>query len=73
MQRVKMNDNELNKIFEIYNEAKNKILLYVRSSIQNDDQFKAIRKLILDEMGRSGAEGKIKELAKDRYGQAGNE
>ncbi len=68
-----MNNNELNKIFEIYSEAKNKILLYVRSSIQNDDQFRAIRKLILDEMGRSGAEGKIKELIKNQKGQAGDE
>ena len=68
-----MNNNELNKIFEIYSEAKNRILLYVRSSIQNDDQFRAVRKLILDEMGRSGAEGKIKELIKNKNGQAGDE
>ena len=65
-----MKDNELNKIFEIYSEAKNRILLYVRSSIQNDDQFMALRKLILDEMGRSGAEGKIKDCIKKPNGQA---
>lgn len=61
------------EILKIYNEAKNKILLYVRSSIQNDEQFKAVRKLILDEMGRSGAEGKVSELFNNRNGQASNE
>ena len=66
-------DNKPEQTLKIHSEAKNKILLYVRSSIQNDDQFRAVRKLILDEMGRSGAEGKIKELIKNKNGQAGDE
>lgn len=60
----------VNEIFEIYNESKNKILLYVESSVSKD-QFKALRKLILDELGRNGAEGRIRELV-ERYGQAQN-
>ncbi len=62
---------QMDKIFDIYDEAKNKILLYVESSVP-PDQFKALRKLILDELGKSGAEGKIRKLL-DRNGQAGTE
>jgi len=68
-----MTHQECEQIRDIYNEAKNRILLYVRSSVQNDEQFKAIRKLILDELGRNGAEGKISELLNKRNGQASNE
>ena len=55
-------ENLSEQIFKIYDEAKNKILLCIRSAIQNDEQYKAIRKLVLDELGLSGAEGKIKHL-----------
>lgn len=49
------------EIFRIYNEAKNRILLYVEASVP-PEQFRALRKLILDELGLSGAEGKVREL-----------
>ncbi len=62
---------EINEIFTIYDEAKNKILLYIESSVP-PHQFKALRKLVLDELGKSGAEGKVRELL-ERNGQAGNE
>ncbi len=57
-------------IFKIYDEAKNRILLYVEASV-SEGQFKALRKLILDELGLSGAEGKVKRfLEKDRAGKS---
>jgi hypothetical protein len=49
------------EIFKIYSEAKNKILLYVEAAV-SPEQFRALRKLILDELGLSGAEGKVREL-----------
>lgn len=55
-------DRELiEDIFEVYDQAKNRILLYVQASLPNE-QFMALRKLILDELGLSGAEGRIKKL-----------
>ncbi len=64
--------NKTEEIFKIYNESKNRILLYVEASVP-PEQFKALRKLILDELGLSGAEGKVKELLnqeiKDRAGK----
>ena len=62
---------KIETIFEIYDEAKNKILLYIESSV-SPHQFKALRKLILDELGKSGAEGKVRQLV-ERNGQAGTE
>lgn len=53
--------NKTEEIFKIYNESKNRILLYVEASVP-PEQFKALRKLILDELGLSGAEGRIKQL-----------
>jgi len=49
------------QIFKIYNESKNKILLYIQASV-TPEQFQALRKLILDELGMSGAEGKVRKL-----------
>ena len=57
-----MNSEKIQEIFEIYNEAKNKILLYVRSAVPSNESFEALRKLILDELGKSGAEGKVRRL-----------
>lgn len=57
-----MNSEKIQAIFEIYNEAKNKILLYVRSAVPSNESFEALRKLILDELGKSGAEGKVRRL-----------
>jgi hypothetical protein len=45
-----------------------KILLYVESSV-SPCQFRALRKLILDELGKSGAEGKVRDFL-ERNGQA---
>ena len=55
-------------VFKIYDESKNRILLFVEASVP-PDQFRALRKLILDELGLSGAEGKVKKLY-ERQGQA---
>lgn len=63
---------DIEKIFQIYDEAKNKILLYVESSV-SPQQFKALRKLILDELGNSGAQGRVRTVLLKRYGQAGDE
>ena len=57
-----MNSEKIQEIFEIYNEAKNKILLYVRAAVPSNESFEALRKLILDELGKSGAEGKVRRL-----------
>ena len=61
----------MEEIFGIYDEAKNRILLYVQASV-SPEQFKALRKLILDELGLSGAEGKVKKLidGKERAGKS---
>ncbi len=53
--------NITEEILKIYSESKNRILLYVEASVP-PEQFRALRKLILDELGQSGAEGKVKEL-----------
>ena len=49
------------EVFKIYDESKNRILLFVEASVP-PEQFRALRKLILDELGLSGAEGKVKKL-----------
>ena len=59
-------DNKLEQILKTYSEAKNKILLYVEAAV-SPEQFKALRKLILNELGRSGAEGKLRELFNKQY------
>lgn len=66
-----MDTNFIEQIFGIYDEAKNRILLYVQASV-SPEQFKALRKLILDELGLSGAEGKVKKLIdeKERAGKS---
>ena len=48
-------------VFKIYDESKNRILLFVEAAVP-PEQFRALRKLILDELGLSGAEGKVKKL-----------
>lgn len=52
-------------VFKIYDESKNRILLFVEASVP-PEQFRALRKLILDELGLSGAEGKVKKLLERR-------
>lgn len=60
----------IEEIFKIYDESKNRILLYVQASV-SPEQFKALRKLILDELGLSGAEGRVKKLInKERAGKS---
>jgi len=64
-----MNENK-EQIFKIYNESKNRILLYIQASV-TPEQFQALRKLILDELGMSGAEGKVRKLLEeDRAGKS---
>ena len=53
------------QVFKIYDESKNRILLFVEASVP-PEQFRALRKLILDELGLSGAEGKVKKLLERR-------
>ncbi len=64
-----MENNLPEKIFKVYNEAKNRILLYIEASVP-PERFRPLRKLILDEMGISGAEGKVRELLKERAGKS---
>ncbi|MCK4401704.1 hypothetical protein KAW08_05325 [bacterium] len=64
-----MENNLPEKIFKVYNEAKNRILLYVEASVPSE-RFKPLRKLILDELGLSGAERKVRELLKERVGKS---
>jgi hypothetical protein len=59
----------IEQIFKIYNESKNRILLYIQASV-TPEQFQALRKLILDELGKSGAEGKVRKLLEKKEGQA---
>ena len=60
-------------VFKIYDESKNRILLFVEASVP-PEQFRALRKLILDELGLSGAEGKVKKLLeKERRGDGRQE
>lgn len=63
--------NDIEQIFKIYDEAKNHILLYIRASVSSNECYEALRKLILDELGMSGAEGKVKKiLEKERAGKS---
>ena len=59
----------IEEIFKIYDESKNRILLYLEASVPSE-QFRALRKLILDELGLSGAQGKVKKLFEEWQGQA---
>lgn len=61
-------DNYSDQIFKIYSEAKNRILLYVEASVP-PEQFRALRKLILDELGLSGAKGKVRDILNKRAGK----
>ena len=67
--RINMDESKSEQIFKIYSEAKNRILLYIEASVP-PDQFKALRKLVLNELGRSGAEGKVRKILSERT-QAG--
>lgn len=53
------------------NECRRKILLYAQSALP-ESQFEAFRKLVLNELGKSGLEGKamalIEEFGKARAG-----
>jgi len=58
---------EKDKIFEqiirSVNRARHRILLFGESSLSRD-QFRAFRKLVLDEFGRYGIEGRLRSLFK---------
>ena len=45
------------------------VLLYAEAALPKS-QFDAFRKLVLNEFGRTGAEGKIRKLFMERNGQA---
>ena len=51
------------QILRIMNHARIKILLFGESSLSRD-QFHAFRKLVLDEFGRYGIEGRLRSLFK---------
>jgi len=51
------------EIIRSLNQARHKILLFGESSLSRD-QFRAFRKLVLDEFGRYGIEGKLRSLFK---------
>lgn len=54
------------------NECRRKILLYAQSSLPTESQFEAFRKLVLNELGKSGLEGKamalLDEVGRERAG-----
>jgi len=62
-----VNDNTdiQEQITRIYRNAQNRILLYAQASLPQS-QYHAFRKLVLDEMGMSGAEGKLKQILKGK-------
>ncbi len=59
----------LEELREALNEARKRILLYAQASL-SPSQFQAFRKLILDEMGLSGIEGKARAIF-ERLGRKG--
>jgi len=59
----------LNEIIDILNEGRKRILLYAQASLPQS-QFEAFRKLVLDEMGKSGIEGKVMDIF-ERFGEKG--
>jgi hypothetical protein len=62
------------KILEVLNEVRKKVLLYAQCSL-TQSQFPAYRKLILDCFGKKGAEGDLERLFGEwnkRKGQGGN-
>jgi len=64
-----MSRDDLEQVLTIYNGAKNRILLYIEAAVP-PKQFHALRRLVLDELGRDGTEGKVRELT-ERNGPAG--
>jgi hypothetical protein len=54
-------DQSLGEMREIFNGARRRILLYAQACL-SASQFEAFRKLVLDEMGRSGMEGKVLDM-----------
>jgi len=59
----------LNEIIDILNEGRKRILLYAQASLPQS-QLEAFRKLVLDEMGKSGIEGKVMDIF-ERFGEKG--
>lgn len=59
------------KLESALNECRRKILLYAQSSLP-ESQFEAFRKLVLNELGKSGLEGKamalLEAMGKERAG-----
>ena len=53
------------EILEIYNEVRKRVLLYGQTSL-TESQFEAFRKLVMDEFGKSGAEGRMERLFKQQ-------
>ena len=51
----------LSKIISLLNRRKNQILLLAEASLP-EAQFRAYRKLVLDELGKNGLEKELKEL-----------
>ena len=48
----------LEAVLQLINPHKNRVLLYAQSSL-TEHQFKAFKKLFLDEMGKSGLESEL--------------
>lgn len=70
-----MKMNELpEQIFKIYRNATNQVLTCIEAAVP-PSQFRALRKLVLDSFGRSGAEGRVLELFQGvaRKGPGGEE
>ena len=56
------------QVIRAIKKSQNRILLYAEAALP-ESQFLAFRKLVLDELGKSGAEGKINNLFRNGKGR----
>lgn len=68
--------NVQNDIVGKLNVRKNRLLLVLQASIAQPHQFEAVRKILLDELGRGGFEQELiealQQAANERQGTGGN-
>jgi len=62
---------KVNDVMNAINARVNRVLLYGESSL-SEPQFRAFRKLVLDEFGRSGLQGDLARLFNQPEPQDGN-
>lgn len=57
--------SKFHQAIDLLNHHKNKVLTYAQASV-TEHQFKALRSLILDELGKNGFEGELAKLLNER-------